>query len=248
MSKYIFEDVVDDFFGKVPFGSTVQTPYLSKSTAVQTFHNVTKRLETDTETERKLIKALNSWVDFSTDETAEYLIKHQNVLNKAKDRYPKIFVVPSSIKYIYRGQQIGRKKIVRLINTNFDGTFNSLFDGFDKVNGKYSINNILYKPFRKVQSWTSTFLIAKTFAQTSIQENIPAVLCIKSTPHLDELFFNPTILNKEEREIIRFGGNTNIDYAFIDEKDIKKVLKHMNLKSTIFINNNEYQQYISFIK
>ena len=205
LKYFLKEDVVDDKFGDVAFGSNEKIARLQG-----------KKEEEDTDDEEKILHALEDWVGFAGQ--PEVLYKNFSLFKKAAKKFPNIFLpnTPNGTT-LYRGLGLVNPRMKKIVE-------NSKEEDWKKERGMYVYSKpIKYTPHGKIQSWTTSLNIIKKTISFGEGEY---VLITKQT---DEFFFSQKVLNilfgsKNENEVIHFGKTykENI-YLMINSLVFKKV-------------------------
>lgn len=215
------EDEVEDNFGKVAFG---EDPRIAKmqGRVVKQMKDFTGG-EENTPYERELLHVLKSWVDQSSDRTADVLYSKFDILKKAAKVFPQIFLpeTPNGT-LVYRGLLLSNQKLLDMIHKTKreDWEIGETIKNYTMF--RY-VNPISYTPNRPVQSWsTDSKLVTSFFYESGM---------LLSTKQTDEFLFNQNLMKyifnksndfsggKDEKEILHFGKNFKEDvYLSITEK------------------------------
>lgn len=141
--------------------------------------------EIDVNKESNLFKQLKKYVTGYKKEYSEIDLSNLVTLfNKLRKEYPEI-VDPKLNKeaYIYRGTCITQEQL-----DNY-----SEYKTPTEYDQGYIINNITYNSRRKVQSWSTDYYNAATFAASKHKEGIPVIIRVKVKDA--DLFWNPHFIN-----------------------------------------------------
>lgn len=195
----LFEDEVEDKFGKVAFGSDMDIVRLQGG----------KQGEKNTKYETELLQTLQLWVRQSDSETANKLYKKFSLLKTAAKVFPQILLpeTPNGTT-LYRGLDNPNQKLLDMISKTKkeDWEMGETIGRFTMF--KYS-KPIKYTPRRPVQSWSSDAKRAAGF--------FGSMGILLSTKQSDEFLFNQRLMQyifndanmlaqgDDEQEILHFG-------------------------------------------
>jgi len=169
--------------------------------------------EEDTPAEQALFDLLKQYAD-SEAETYSTINLDSLVptFKKLKKQYPDIATADvSGDTYIYRGTAIPEDKIAELETNSETESFNQ----------GVIIPNQTYSSRRKVQSWSTNYFNAATFAMSTAERKggIPVVMRTKASNA--ELFFNPKFMDKLstqlEDETFNITNPIPVDMMVIEE-------------------------------
>lgn len=214
------EDEVEDNFGKVAFG---EDPRIAKLQGISIRMKDYTGGEENTPYERELLDTLKSWVNQSSDRTADVLYSKFPILKKAAKVFPQVLLpeTPNGT-LVYRGLLMSNQKLLDMIHKTKreDWEIGETIKNYTMF--RY-VNPISYTPNRPVQSWsTDSKLVTSFFYESGM---------LLSTKQTDEFLFNQNLMKylfnksndfsggKDEREILHFGKNFKEDvYLSITEK------------------------------
>lgn len=184
--------------------------------------------ETDINKESNLFKQLKKYVIGYKKEYSEIDLSNLVTLfHKLRKEYPEI-VDPKLNKeaYIYRGTYITQEQL------------NNYSKGKDSIeyDQGYIINNINYNSRRKVQSWSTDYYNAATFAASKHNEGIPVVIRVKVKNA--DIFWNPHFINLingfKEDEVLNTKLPLKADLMVVnldkfEDEETFELSKHINI-------------------
>jgi len=155
--------------------------------------------------EQNLYQDIINWLNNADTDIS----KHQNKINTLAKQYPIIFkpITPIGTP-LYRGLEDINNKIIKELRNSSINDWVKMKDYF-----WFYKKPIIYKPRKKIQSWTDKLNVAKSFSGDGI-------LITKQTK---EFYFNKKVLaamfEDEEHEVIHFGNTyTSPVYIAIEEE------------------------------
>ena len=214
------EDEVEDNFGKVAFG---EDPRIAKMQGISIQMKDYTGGEENTPYERELLHILKSWVEQSSDRTADVLYSKFPILKKATKVFPQVLLpeTPNGTM-VYRGLEKPNQKLLDMIHKTKKEDW-EIGETIKKYTMFRYVNPISYTPNRPVQSWSTDPKQVTSFFYAS------GVLL--STKQTDEFLFNQNLMKyiftksndfsggNDEKEILHFGRNFKADvYLSITEK------------------------------
>jgi hypothetical protein len=250
LKDILYEDKVDDFFEKIPFGSDKESISNLKKLDPNKYRNSNE--EADTELEQELHYAVQSWLEASTPELGKTIYNFRDVIKLAQseNHFPEIFkpTTPNGT-IVYRG----------LSNTN-DELRNVILSSNPEEWVRLKNQSILlttpvsYNPHNLAQSWTTSPSTAKTFSGNRyITKTFGVVLITKQN---DEFAFNSGFLQlaapgyaKNENEIIHLGKTFSNNVYVLIHPSVNTYLDNLkylpksftdNIDSNIELNPRKY--------